>query len=162
MSMRSRLVVATAVSATVCAIAGGLLLWARTPTPRNARADVLETVSSAEFGVVQAIVLVPPRPGDQATVPADQLADRLEAAGFRSNLLESPKLVRFKGGAVPGAVGSGGLMWALVLDQRPEAGGPIVHPLTPSPGATGTYFIVFLSADTGDYIMALGGEKFDR
>jgi hypothetical protein len=28
--------------------------------------------------------------------------------------------------------------------------------------ATGTYLIVFLTADTGDYVMALGGERFGK
>ena len=159
MSGRGLLFVVAAVVATVCIVAGGFLVRSAT---QSAPPDVLETVSTRQIEVGHAIVLVPPRPGDKATVGEDQLGARLEAAGFRSSLLESPKLVRLKGGTVPGAIGSGGLMWVFVLDQSPEAGGAIVHPLTPSPGATGTYLVVFLTADTGEYVMALGGETFAR
>ena len=133
-------------------------------TSQGAPANVLETISASHLEAGHAIVLTPSSPSERAAVmvKADALGTRLEAEGFGAALLESPKLVRLKGGAVPGAKGSGGLMWAVVVDQSPGLSGTVDRPFTPSKGATGTYLIVFLSAETGDFVMAFGGETFGR
>lgn len=145
----------------------GLVVAAVNLTPDGASsqaapADVLETVSGSRLEATHAIVLVAASPTDKATVQADSLATRLDVEGFATTLLESPKLVRLKGGAVPGAKGSEGLMWALAVDQPPGLTGTVNRPYKPSPGSTGTYLVVFLSAETGDFVMALGGEKFGK
>ncbi len=85
----------------------GLVVAAVNLTPDGASsqaapADVLETVSGIRLEAAHAIVLVAASPTDKANVQAGSLATRLDAEGFTTTLLETPKLVRLKGGAVPG------------------------------------------------------------
>lgn len=139
---------------------GSLTLAAKGASSQSAPADVLEAVSGRQLEATHAISLVAAGPADRAAVGEEQLGPLVEAAGFRAALLERPKLVRLKGGAVPGARGSEGLMWALVVDQDPGLTGTVDRPFRPSPGATGTYLVVFMNAETGEFVMALGGETF--
>jgi hypothetical protein len=66
-------------------------------------------------------------------------------------LKEDPELVRLRE-PVPGAPSSEGLLWAYVLDEpapSTERGA--------KPGDPPTYFVMFYSAETGDFVLAVGG-----
>ncbi len=138
MSRRRLLFGAAAAVVAVAAIAAGsFLVRPKSAATQSAPPDVLEIVSGRQFEATHAIVLIPAGPGEKAAVKEDQLAARLEAEGFRSRLRETPKLVRFKGGAVPGGKGSGGLMWALVVDQPAGLSGTMGHPVQTVAGGDG-------------------------